>query len=162
MGAVHSLQCGYLPSSSVLSTRDPAEGTVQGNEVLACRGSSPCPAEARPHPPCCRAFCLPFFYLVFFHYRIEHDLRRLIVINAAMSFGAFVAAVRIIPVAARYVLRRSLFTFDISKKDTQGAIEVKLVLPSFAALPLLMAYVGHATISIPKPLIDMLEQLFWI
>ncbi|GAB4843899.1 hypothetical protein Ancab_013863 [Ancistrocladus abbreviatus] len=30
---------------------------------------------------------------------------------------------------------------------------VKLVLPSFAALPLLMAYAGHTTIIIPKPLI---------
>ena len=29
----------------------------------------------------------------------------------------------------------------------------KLVLPSFAALPLLMAYAGHTTIVIPKPLI---------
>ncbi|KAK4800949.1 hypothetical protein SAY86_021436 [Trapa natans] len=30
---------------------------------------------------------------------------------------------------------------------------VKLILPSFAALPLLMAYAGHTTIIIPKPLI---------
>lgn len=29
----------------------------------------------------------------------------------------------------------------------------KLVLPSIAALPLLMAYAGHTTIIIPKPLI---------
>lgn len=29
----------------------------------------------------------------------------------------------------------------------------KLLLPSFAALPLLMAYAGHTTILIPKPLI---------
>lgn len=29
----------------------------------------------------------------------------------------------------------------------------KLILPSFAALPLLMAYAGHTTIIIPKPLI---------
>lgn len=29
----------------------------------------------------------------------------------------------------------------------------KLVLPSFAALPLLMAYAGHTAIIIPKPLI---------
>ncbi|XP_074268169.1 uncharacterized protein LOC141591661 isoform X2 [Silene latifolia] len=31
---------------------------------------------------------------------------------------------------------------------------VKLVLPSFAALPLLMAYAGHTTIVIPKPLVS--------
>jgi UDP-N-acetylglucosamine--dolichyl-phosphate N-acetylglucosaminephosphotransferase len=30
---------------------------------------------------------------------------------------------------------------------------VKLVLPSFATLPLLMAYAGHTTIVIPKPLV---------
>jgi UDP-N-acetylglucosamine--dolichyl-phosphate N-acetylglucosaminephosphotransferase len=29
----------------------------------------------------------------------------------------------------------------------------KLVLPSFATLPLLMAYAGHTTIVIPKPLV---------
>ncbi|KAK4755392.1 hypothetical protein SAY87_009149 [Trapa incisa] len=43
---------------------------------------------------------------------------------------------------------------------------VKLILPSFAALPLLMAYAGHTTIIIPKPLIpyvglDILD-LGWI
>ncbi|XP_031396775.1 UDP-N-acetylglucosamine--dolichyl-phosphate N-acetylglucosaminephosphotransferase [Punica granatum] len=43
---------------------------------------------------------------------------------------------------------------------------VKLILPSFAALPLLMAYAGHTTIIIPKPLIpyvglDVLD-LGWI
>lgn len=29
----------------------------------------------------------------------------------------------------------------------------KLILPSFAALPLLMAYAGHTSIIIPKPLV---------
>ncbi|XP_015875608.1 uncharacterized protein LOC107412360 [Ziziphus jujuba] len=43
---------------------------------------------------------------------------------------------------------------------------VKLLLPSFAALPLLMAYAGHTTIIIPKPLVpyvglDILD-LGWI
>ncbi|CAI0406782.1 unnamed protein product [Linum tenue] len=43
---------------------------------------------------------------------------------------------------------------------------VKLLLPSFAALPLLMAYAGHTTILIPKPLtqyvgVDVLD-LGWI
>jgi len=37
---------------------------------------------------------------------------------------------------------------------------VKLVLPSFAALPLLMAYVGHTTIVIPKPLISKLGKFY--
>ncbi|CAL9782667.1 unnamed protein product [Musa acuminata subsp. burmannicoides] len=165
--------------------------------------------------PVAAAFFLSFFYLVFVKYQIEPDLRRSIAINAAMSFGAFVLAVRMIPVAARYVLRRNLYGFDINKKGTpQGTIKVpeslgivigivylviailfqhfnftsdsnwlveynaalasicfmillgfvddvldvpwraKLVLPSFAALPLLMAYAGHTTIIIPKPLIQ--------
>ncbi|WOL16859.1 hypothetical protein Cni_G25647 [Canna indica] len=165
--------------------------------------------------PAAAAFFLPFFYLVFFHYQIDPDLRRSIAINAAMSFAAFIVAVRMIPVAARYVLRRNLFGYDINKKGTpQGAIKVpeslgivigfvylviailfqhfnftsdsnwlveynaalasicfmillgfvddvldvpwrvKLLLPSFATLPLLMAYAGHTTIIIPKPLIQ--------
>ncbi|KAG9444991.1 hypothetical protein H6P81_016331 [Aristolochia fimbriata] len=169
----------------------------------------------------------PVFYLLFFHYQIDYQIRRSILINAAMSFGGFVAAVRIIPVASRYLLRRNMFGYDINKKGTpQGAIKVpeslgivvgivflviailfqhfnftadsnwlveynaalvsvcfmmllgfvddvldvpwriKLLLPSFAALPLLMAYAGHTTIIIPKPLIpyvgvDLLD-LGWI
>ncbi|CAI5492678.1 unnamed protein product, partial [Closterium sp. Naga37s-1] len=36
---------------------------------------------------------------------------------------------------------------------------VKLILPSIAALPLLMAYSGHTTIVIPKPLRPLLAGL---
>ncbi|OMO86106.1 Glycosyl transferase, family 4 [Corchorus olitorius] len=124
-----------------------------------------------------------------------------------------------IPVASRYVLKRSLFGFDINKKGTpQGTVKVpeslgivvglvflvlailfqyfnftadsnwlveynaalasicfmillgfvddvldvpwrvKLLLPSIAALPLLMAYAGHTTIIIPKPLVSYVGQ----
>ncbi|XP_068661852.1 uncharacterized protein [Aristolochia californica] len=169
----------------------------------------------------------PVSYLLFFHYQIDSELRRSILINTAMSFGGFVAVVKIIPVASRYLLRRNMFGYDINKKGTpQGAVKVpeslgivvglvflviailfqhfnftadsnwlveynaalvsvcfmmllgfvddvldipwriKLLLPSFAALPLLMAYAGHTTIIIPKPLIpyvgvDLLD-LGWI
>ncbi|MQM15640.1 hypothetical protein Taro_048588 [Colocasia esculenta] len=160
------------------------------------------------------AFFGLFFYLVMYHYDIEQQLRRSIAINAAMSFGGFVVVVRFIPVAARYLLRRSMFGYDINKKGTpQGTVKVpeslgivtgivflvvtilfqhfnfesdsnwlveynaalasvcfmillgfvddvldvpwriKLLLPSFAALPLLMAYAGHTSIIIPKPLV---------
>lgn len=34
----------------------------------------------------------------------------------------------------------------------------KLLLPSIAALPLLMAYAGHTTIIIPKPLVSYVGQ----
>lgn len=68
---------------------------------------------------------LPFFFLLFFHYDIDFDLRRSIGINAAMSFAGFVMAVQLIPVAAKYLLRRNMFGYDINKKGTpQGAIKV--------------------------------------
>ncbi|XP_057546225.1 uncharacterized protein LOC130825164 [Amaranthus tricolor] len=157
---------------------------------------------------------LPYAYLLFFHFKIDEELKRSILINGALSFAGFLLTVRLIPVASRYVIRRNLFGFDINKKGTpQGNVKVpeslgivvgivflvvailfqhfnftadsvwlveynaalasicfmillgfvddvldvpwrvKLVLPSFAALPLLMAYAGHTTIVIPKPLI---------
>ncbi|KAI0510579.1 hypothetical protein KFK09_011184 [Dendrobium nobile] len=166
-------------------------------------------------------FFFPFVYLVFIHYRIEEELRRSIAICAAMSFAGFVVCLRMIPVAARYVLKRNMFGYDINKKGTpQGNIKVpeslgivigivylviailfqhfnftadsnwlveynaalacicfmtllgfvddvldvpwriKLVLPSFAALPLLMAYAGHTSIVIPKPLAQFVGVAF--
>ncbi|KAF5750252.1 UDP-N-acetylglucosamine--dolichyl-phosphate N-acetylglucosaminephosphotransferase [Tripterygium wilfordii] len=156
----------------------------------------------------------PYLYLFFYHYRIEQDLKRSILINAGLSLGGFFITVKMIPVASRYVLRRNLFGHDINKKGTaQGTDKVpeslgivvgivfwvlailfqyfnftadsnwlveynaalasicfmillgfvddvldipwrvKLLLPSFAALPLLMAYAGHTTIIIPKPFV---------
>ncbi|KMZ68088.1 Phospho-N-acetylmuramoyl-pentapeptide-transferase [Zostera marina] len=157
---------------------------------------------------------VPFFYLLLVHYDVDPELKRSIVINAAMSLGGFIVSIRLIPVAAWYLSRRNMFGYDINKKGTPaGKIKVpetlgivigcvylvitilfqhctfspdsewlveynaalasvcfmillgfiddvldvpwriKLLLPSFAALPLLMAYAGHTTIIIPKPLI---------
>ncbi|XP_009349656.2 UDP-N-acetylglucosamine--dolichyl-phosphate N-acetylglucosaminephosphotransferase [Pyrus x bretschneideri] len=159
-------------------------------------------------------FSVPYFYLLFYHYKIEQELRKSILINAGLSLAGFFVTVKMIPVASRYVLRRNLFGYDINKKGTpQGTVKVpeslgivvgivflvlgilfqyfnftadsnwlveynaalasicfmvllgfvddvldvpwrvKLVLPSVAALPLLMAYAGHTTIVIPKPLV---------
>ncbi|KAB2608312.1 UDP-N-acetylglucosamine--dolichyl-phosphate N-acetylglucosaminephosphotransferase-like [Pyrus ussuriensis x Pyrus communis] len=159
-------------------------------------------------------FSVPYFYLLFYHYKIEPELRKSILINAGLSLAGFFVTVKMIPVASRYVLRRNLFGYDINKKGTpQGTVKVpeslgivvgivflvlgilfqyfnftadsnwlveynaalasicfmvllgfvddvldvpwrvKLVLPSIAALPLLMAYAGHTTIVIPKPLV---------
>ncbi|XP_065856307.1 uncharacterized protein [Euphorbia lathyris] len=156
----------------------------------------------------------PYSYFLFYHYKIHDDLKRPILINAAISIAGFFFTVKLIPVASRYVLRRNLFGYDINKKGTpQGTTKVpeslgivvgivflvlailfqyfnftadsnwlveynaalacicfmtllgfvddvldvpwrvKLLLPSIAALPLLMAYAGHTTIIIPKPLI---------
>ncbi|KAJ6912647.1 hypothetical protein NC651_015162 [Populus alba x Populus x berolinensis] len=156
----------------------------------------------------------PYFYLLLFHYQIQHDLIKPILINAGLSLAGFFLTVKLIPVASKYVLKRNLFGYDINKKGTpQGTVKVpeslgivvavvfmvltivfqflnfapdsnwlveynaalasicfmtllgfiddvldvpwrvKLLLPSIAALPLLMAYAGHTTIIIPKPLV---------
>lgn len=162
----------------------------------------------------CLFFAIPYFYLLFYHYKIESELQRSILINAGLSLAGFFITQKMILVASRYVLRRNLFGYDINKKGTpQGTVKVpeslgivvgavflvlailfqyfnftadsnwlveynaalasicfmlllgfvddvldvpwrvKLILPSFAALPLLMAYAGHTSIIIPKPLV---------
>ncbi|XVE90855.1 hypothetical protein DITRI_Ditri20bG0109800 [Diplodiscus trichospermus] len=167
----------------------------------------------------CIFFSIPYFYLLYQHYNIDQDLKRSILINAALSVAGFFITQRMIPVASRYVLKRGLFGFDINKKGTpRGTVKVpeslgivvgivflvlailfqyfnftadsnwlveynaalasicfmillgfvddvldvpwrvKLVLPSIAALPLLMAYAGHTTIIIPKPLVSYVGQ----
>ncbi|KAF8104631.1 hypothetical protein N665_0170s0007 [Sinapis alba] len=158
--------------------------------------------------------CSLHLYLLCFHYKVDTELKRSILINAGLSLVGFFVTLKMIPVAARYVLRRNMFGFDINKRGTpQGEVKVpeslgivvgvvflivgiifqyfnftedsnwlveynaalasicfmillgfvddvldvpwrvKLVLPSFATLPLLMAYAGHTTIVIPKPLV---------
>ncbi|KAF5190319.1 Udp-n-acetylglucosamine--dolichyl-phosphate n-acetylglucosaminephosphotransferase [Thalictrum thalictroides] len=155
-----------------------------------------------------------FFYLLFYHYQIEPELKISIVINFFLSFFGFFLTILLIPIATKYLLRRNLFGYDINKKGTpEGAIKVpeslgivvgivflvlailfrcfnstsdskwlvqynaalasicfmtllgfvddvldvpwrvKLLLPSIATLPLIMAYAGGTTIIIPKPLI---------
>ena len=70
-------------------------------------------------------FTVPYLYLIFYHYKIEEELRRSILINAAMSIAGFFLTVKMIPVASRYVLRRNLFGYDINKKGTpQGTVKV--------------------------------------
>lgn len=70
-------------------------------------------------------FSLPYFYLLFRHYKIEQEIRRSILINAGLSLAGFFITVKMIPVASRYVLRRNLFGYDINKKGTpQGTIKV--------------------------------------
>ncbi|XP_062117901.1 uncharacterized protein LOC133831558 [Humulus lupulus] len=171
-------------------------------------------------------FLLPYFYLIFHHYKIEREFKNSILINAALSLLGYFITVKLIPVASRYVLRANLFGRDINKKGTpQGDVKVpeslgvvvgtvflvlavafqyfftvdsdwlveynaalasicfmlflgflddvldlpwrvKLILPSFAALVLLMAYAGHTTIIVPKPFIPYFGQevlhLGWI
>ncbi|KAJ4811091.1 UDP-N-acetylglucosamine--dolichyl-phosphate N-acetylglucosaminephosphotransferase [Rhynchospora pubera] len=180
-------------------------------------------------------FLVPFFYFLFVRYRMEIEihLRLSILVCVAISLCGFVASALLIPVAARYLLRRNLFGHDLNKRGTpQGATKVpealgivtgivflvvavsvqlavsflqynltadsdwlveynaalacicfmillgfvddvldvpwsvKLVLPLFAALPLVMAYAGHTSIVIPKHLVPFVGQsvldLGWI
>ncbi|KAL6896951.1 hypothetical protein ACP4OV_007523 [Aristida adscensionis] len=158
-------------------------------------------------------FLAPFLYLAFVHYPLGADLRRSIGICAGMSLVGFVVALKLIPTAARYLLRRRMFGYDINKRglptgeiqvpeslglvvgivylviailfqqfnyaaDSMWLVEynaalasvcfmillgfvddvldvpwrVKLLLPTIAALPLLMAYAGGTSIIIPKPI----------
>ncbi|KAF3452426.1 hypothetical protein FNV43_RR02859 [Rhamnella rubrinervis] len=203
-----------------LST-DTSSKETQPNESTQSKSREPTPTDSPIAPPklgvilkLTLVFLLPYSYLMFYHYKIEQEIRRSILINAGLSLTGFFVTVKMIPVASRYVLRRNLFGYDINKKGTaQGTVKVpeslgivigivflvlailfqyfnftedsnwlveynaalasicfmlllgfvddvldvpwrvKLLLPSFAALPLLMAYAGHTTIIIPKPLI---------
>src|SRR5688572_18550549 len=54
---------------------------------------------------------LPYAYLLFFHFKIDEELKRSILINGALSFAGFLLTVRLIPVASRYVIRRNLFGY---------------------------------------------------
>ena len=73
----------------------------------------------------CFFFSIPYFYLLYQHYKIEQDVKRSILINAALSVAGFFLTQRMIPVASRYVLKRGLFGFDINKKGTpQGTVKV--------------------------------------
>lgn len=70
-------------------------------------------------------FFVPYFFLICYHYRIEPDLKRSILINALLSAVGFILTLAMIPVASRYVLRRNMFGYDINKKGTpQGSIKV--------------------------------------
>jgi UDP-N-acetylglucosamine--dolichyl-phosphate N-acetylglucosaminephosphotransferase len=70
-------------------------------------------------------FLAPFSYLAFVHYPLDADLRRSILKCGAMSLGGFCVVLKLIPVAARYHLRRRMFGYDINKKGLPtGEIKV--------------------------------------
>uniref|UniRef100_A0A5B7ARV2 UDP-N-acetylglucosamine--dolichyl-phosphate N-acetylglucosaminephosphotransferase n=1 Tax=Davidia involucrata TaxID=16924 RepID=A0A5B7ARV2_DAVIN len=203
-------------ASSDVSTTPPATETQRKSQATTANSTEPPIAQSKAGQilTCSLIFFVPYFYLIFSHYKIEADLKRSILINGLLSCAGFFATLTMIPVASKYVLRRNLFGYDINKKGTpQGSIKVpeslgivigivflvltilfqysnftsdsnwlveynaalasicfmillgfvddvldvpwrvKLLLPSIAALPLLMAYAGHTTIIIPKPLI---------
>lgn len=70
-------------------------------------------------------FSIPYSYLIFYHYTIEYELKKPILISALVSVVGFFVSVKMIPVASKYVLRRNLFGYDINKKGTpDGSIKV--------------------------------------
>ncbi|XP_020528306.1 UDP-N-acetylglucosamine--dolichyl-phosphate N-acetylglucosaminephosphotransferase isoform X1 [Amborella trichopoda] len=86
--------------------------------------------------------------ILFQHFNFEADSNWLVEYNAALASICFMILLG--------------FVDDVLDIPWR----VKLLLPSFAALPLLMAYAGHTTIIVPKPLvpyigIDILD-LGWI
>ena len=106
--------------------------TTEQSQPKETKPQAPSPAEPPIAPPksgvilkLSLLFMVPYFYLIFHHYKIESELKRSILINAGISLAGYFAAVKLIPVASRYVLRRNLFGYDINKKGTpQGTLKV--------------------------------------
>ncbi|CAN6200138.1 unnamed protein product [Urochloa humidicola] len=70
-------------------------------------------------------FLAPFSYLAFVHYPLDADLRGSILKCGAMSLVGFFIVLKLIPIAARYHLRRRMFGYDINKKGLPtGEIKV--------------------------------------
>lgn len=136
--SLSSPRVSKLASPSMATRRRPPSSSTSSAPPIAdeVRSRDPKPSAAAEDPPLAppklgfvaaasALFFVPFFYLAFVHYPIEPDLRRSIAISVAMSFGGFLVALRMIPVAARYVLRRNLFGYDINKRGTpQGTVKV--------------------------------------
>jgi UDP-N-acetylglucosamine--dolichyl-phosphate N-acetylglucosaminephosphotransferase len=70
-------------------------------------------------------FLAPFSYLALVHYPLGSDLRKSILICGGLSLVGFFVALGLIPVAARYLLRRRMFGCDINKRGLPtGEIQV--------------------------------------
>nr|GMC80094.1 UDP-N-acetylglucosamine--dolichyl-phosphate N-acetylglucosaminephosphotransferase [Ipomoea batatas] len=83
------------------------------------------PSKAPLMFKCTAIFSIPYFYLIYYHYGIESELRRSIIINAIISLLGYFVTLAMIPVASKYLVRRNLFGYDINKRGTpQGTIKV--------------------------------------
>ena len=107
--------------------------TVKTTEPAPEKAKSESPPQELPIRPAKLAtilkffliFSIPYFYLIFTHYRIDYAIKRSILISAFVSAIGFLITVKMIPVASKYVLRRNLFGYDINKKGTpDGSIKV--------------------------------------
>ena len=99
------------------------EGPTRPRPVASAAAAAAAPGDLVLRPPNLRVvfaamalFLAPFSYLAFVHYPLDADLRRSILICGAISLGGFFVVLRLIPVTARYLLRRGMFGKDINKK----------------------------------------------
>ncbi|XP_045809678.1 UDP-N-acetylglucosamine--dolichyl-phosphate N-acetylglucosaminephosphotransferase-like [Trifolium pratense] len=70
-------------------------------------------------------FSIPYFYLIFFHYSIDSEFRRSIIINAGLSLAGFFVTVRMIPVVSILLLKRGIYGLDTNKEGTpRGNVKV--------------------------------------
>ncbi|GAB4851681.1 hypothetical protein Ancab_031085 [Ancistrocladus abbreviatus] len=173
----------------------------EASEAVA-KDAPPSPAETQSVPSkwpkiltFSLLFLIPYLYLLFFHYNVDEELKRSIIINFLLSAVGFVLTLRLIPVASRYVFEAPeslgiavgivflvlaiLFQYFNFTADSIWLVEYNAALASVCFMillgfvddvldvpwreigiahrlllfPLLMAYAGHTTIIIPKPLI---------
>ncbi|ONM25974.1 UDP-glcnac-adolichol phosphate glcnac-1-p-transferase [Zea mays] len=109
-----------------------AAGDLPPQAPPADAAPTPAPDELVLRPPNLRVaavaavlFLAPFSYLSFVRYRLGADLQRSILKCGAMSLIGFCVALKLIPVAASYHLRRRMFGYDINKKGLPtGQIKV--------------------------------------
>ncbi|KAJ4973152.1 hypothetical protein NE237_006326 [Protea cynaroides] len=77
-------------------------------------------------------FFAGFLYLIIFHYEIEEELKRSILINTALSFVGFFITLLLIPVGSRNLLQRNMFGYDINKKKGTPQGSVRVLEPSIS------------------------------
>lgn len=119
-------------STSVSNKTDASEPKSAPSEQKMTRKTAASVDEFRLAPPklgvifvISALLCSLYLYLLCFHYKVDSELKRSILINAGLSLLGFFVTLKMIPVAARYVLRRNMFGFDINKRGTpQGEIKV--------------------------------------
>ncbi|GAV91876.1 hypothetical protein CFOL_v3_35261, partial [Cephalotus follicularis] len=107
------------------TTTDPTETTTQHKHLETTADPPIAPPKSGVIIKLCLFFSIPYFYLLFYHYKIDQEFKKSILINAGVSLAGFFVTLKMIPLASRYVLRRNLFGYDINKKGTpQGTVKV--------------------------------------
>jgi UDP-N-acetylglucosamine--dolichyl-phosphate N-acetylglucosaminephosphotransferase len=69
--------------------------------------------------------CLTPYLLLLYLLDVERRMLKSILINLAMSVGAFFLTIFLIPIVSVYVLRRNMFGYDINKRGSPaGTVKV--------------------------------------